>query len=56
MYAKYFLREYTKQNLNKDMNNPEFNFFNMYIELKTMIDSLTQKNVFKPLDSFTHGK
>ncbi|XP_060869210.1 cytoskeletal protein Sojo-like [Metopolophium dirhodum] len=49
-------KEYTKQNLSKDMNNTEFNFLNMYKELKTMIDSLTQTNVLKPLNSFTHGK
>jgi len=56
MCFKYFPREYMKQNLIKDMNNPEFNFLNMYKELKTMIDSLTQTNVLKPLNSFTHGK
>ncbi|CAI6342927.1 unnamed protein product [Macrosiphum euphorbiae] len=49
-------KEYTKQNLGKDMSNPEFNLFNMYRYLKTMINSLTQTNVLKPLNSFTHGK
>jgi len=56
MYFKYLPREHTKQNLSKDMINPEFNFINMYKELKTMIDSLTLTNVLKPLNSFTHGK
>eukprot|EP00102_Acyrthosiphon_pisum_P015061 XP_008185449.1 PREDICTED: uncharacterized protein PF11_0213-like isoform X2 [Acyrthosiphon pisum] len=49
-------KKYTKQNLSKDMNNPEYNFFNMYKELKTMIDSLTQTKMLKPLNSFTHDK
>ncbi|KAL4120892.1 hypothetical protein QTP88_013503 [Uroleucon formosanum] len=49
-------KECTKQNLSKDIINPELNFFYMYKELKTMIDSLAQTNVLKPLNSFTHDK
>jgi len=49
-------REYTKQNLSKDMINPEFSFFNMYKELRKLIDSLNQTIVLKPLNSITHSK
>lgn len=49
-------REYMKQNISKDIINPEISLFNMYKEVRKMIDSLKQTNVFKPLNLLTHSK
>jgi len=45
-----------KQNISKYIMNPEISFFNMYKEVRKMIDSLKQTNIFKPLNLFTHSK
>ncbi|KAE9538792.1 hypothetical protein AGLY_005374 [Aphis glycines] len=49
-------KEYMKQNISKDIINPEISFFNMYKEVRKIIDSLKQTNVFKPLNLLTHSK
>lgn len=56
VFKIFSYREYVKQNISKDIMNPESSFFNMYKEVRKIIDSLKQTNVFKPLNLLTHSK
>lgn len=56
VFQIFSYREYMKQNISKDIMNSEISIFNMYKEVRKMIDSLKQANVFKPLNLFTHSK
>lgn len=56
LFQIFSYREYMKQNISKDIINPEISNFNMYKEVRKIIDSLKQTNVFKPLNLLTHSK
>jgi len=56
VFQIFSYREYMKQNISKNIMNPEISFFNMYKEVRKMIDSLKQTNEFKPLNLLTHSK